>query len=209
MRMASKGLHFPQLHWQSLAHVHVALQTLHTAQQQWLLAQGSLTQRMQQVAHALRVEVQCQGLAAMTLDESRQLQLTSHRRLAWVREVLIYDQQQVWIWARTVLPLSAQQRRFKRLSSLGDQPIGSVLFSQYRSAARSHFQLARLPAAQLGAMQDVETVWARRSQFQLAAQQSLLVQEIFMPQHPMYTQHIWNCSKAHKGVRSHKRSSTM
>ncbi len=95
----------------------------------WLLHTGSLTRRVQQAcAGRFRVRVEMQGWARPRLDEYRALGLR-WGRIAFIREVHLLCDEQPWVFARTIIPVSTLRGRERRLAHLGSRPLGAVLFA--------------------------------------------------------------------------------
>ncbi|WP_286240592.1 chorismate--pyruvate lyase family protein [Neptuniibacter halophilus] len=140
----------------------------------WLTDSGSLTQRLVNLSNGeFRVEVVSQGSALPTRSEARLLGLKP-RRKALVREVHLIGCDQIWVFARTVVPFSSLRGTQRRLRLLGNRSLGSLLFST-PGMRRGPLQISRLQLA------DRRQVWARRSVFYLAGQ-PLLVSEVFLPE---------------------------
>ena len=143
----------------------------------WLAEPGSLTARLSSLAQhsggELRVEVICEGWGLPSAEEARTLKLR-RGEFAWIREVVLMDIDTPWVQARSVLPRPSLGGLNRRLTRLGNQSLGSLLF---RDPA-----LVRGPIryAQLKLPAYASTVWARRSRFLLRGQ-AILVAEAFLP----------------------------
>ncbi|MFC0821308.1 chorismate--pyruvate lyase family protein [Moraxella marmotae] len=105
---------------------------------------GSLTALLeQQAGKPLQVQVLSEGLRPLTHQQKSLLGLPPKMHLAWVRTVRLYgSDDDAWVLANSVFPLSALVGRLKRLKFLGKTPIGYVLFRQYRTLPyeRSFYQ---------------------------------------------------------------------
>jgi chorismate--pyruvate lyase len=120
------------------------------------------------------------------------MQLLGIRRgeTAIIREVELYCEQTPWVFARTLIPASSLRGPARRLTMLGNRPLGEVLFNDphMRSGRR---EVARLlprhplfQAAVASLEQKPEEIWGRRTLFYLGGQ-PLLVNEIFLPDIPI------------------------
>ncbi|MBI3936345.1 MAG: chorismate lyase [Betaproteobacteria bacterium] len=151
---------------------------------QWLTDRGSLTCRIQSRCKAFRVKVVRQGLERANRDEQRVV--TARRGLALVREVFLYCGRTPVVFAHSIAGRSSLRGAWRRLGSLGAQPLGEALFADPR-VKRYPLRFARLnrrhelyaracrPLRKLPAC-----LWARRSLFVLRGA-PLLVTEVFLP----------------------------
>lgn len=138
----------------------------------WLDEAGSLTARLQALAHGrLQVQVLSEGWALPTRDECRQLGLRGGR-LAWIREVRLHCDGETWVQARSVLPRSSLAGSGRRLTRLGNRSLGALLFRNPR-LLRGDIAIAALQL-------QGSTVWARRSALHLHGH-PVLVAEAFLP----------------------------
>ncbi len=140
----------------------------------WLLDSGSLTRRLiKQSTQDFRVRVVSEGVARMFQHEKDVLK--SPVGCAWIREVELIVDGQVWVFARSVVPLSTLNGQDLQLRYLGNKPLGHLLFSSPRYK-RSQFQIGKI------ALENTQSIWGRRSIFSCNGQQkNLLVSETFMP----------------------------
>jgi chorismate--pyruvate lyase len=157
----------------------------------WLLDPGSLTRRVIQVCgkDCFRVRLLHQGWGTPLNSERRVL----HARrgvITLIREVELLCDDVPWVFARTLIPVTSLQRSVKRLTQLGERPLGAVLFSDPK-VHRGMTQYARLQsrhplfhAACRHVDEQPEVLWGRRTLFTLAAR-PLLVNEIFLPGIPL------------------------
>jgi chorismate--pyruvate lyase len=156
----------------------------------WLFDPCSLTLRLQQACS----EIGTGSFAVQVLSQQRQRPLRSERQLlgmpehefALVRQVRLTCAGQPWVFARTVVPLRSFSVRGRRLASLGNRPLGAMLFAD-KSVRRGRMQLARLvdgdvvfDVATDGLVKIPDEIWGRRSVFHYAGR-PLLVNEIFLP----------------------------
>lgn len=138
----------------------------------WLQEPGSLTARLQRKAGGrLRVRVLHEGWAVPHREERRQLSLKTGQ-YAWVREVQLLAGNTVWVQARSILPRSSLTGMGRRLTRLGNQSLGSVLFRN-PALVRGEIACARVTL-------DLGTCWARRSRLSLHGH-PVLVAEAFLP----------------------------
>jgi chorismate--pyruvate lyase len=151
----------------------------------WLFENGSLTQRLRRgCAGPFRVVVLGQGWIKPFAEESRALDLRAGQR-AIVREVALQDGERPLVVARSVIPPKTLRGADRRLASLGNQPLGHILFADPR-LRRHRLQLTRvappdwLPSPGLGPTPE-QPVWGRRSLYALGPGHRLLVAEFFLP----------------------------
>lgn len=126
-----------------------------------------------------------QKWARPLLDEALALEL-GLRQIALIREVVLQCGEIPWVFARSVVPAKTVRVTQHRLTHLGTQPLGAILFSSPR-LSRSGVQFAQLrPTHELYRLgrnasgRFFDSVWARRSVF-LLQRQPLLVSEVFLP----------------------------
>lgn len=154
-----------------------------TSLRTWLLDPSSLTQKLLAVSGGkFAVEVLQQTHARASRSEALALGIGFHQRCL-IREVILCGQNQPWVFARSVLPLTSLTGRLRHLRKQGARPLGAFLFRQPQ-LQRSPIALALisrhhgyLPANLLG----TTPVWGRRSIFTLNTK-PLLVSEVFLPE---------------------------
>ncbi|MFL0797845.1 MAG: chorismate lyase [Cellvibrionaceae bacterium] len=156
----------------------------------WLLDQGSLTARLQQLSGGqFSVHRLSQAWGRPTLSERRALGL-DHHQLALVREVLLYGGDQPWVYARSILPAATLTGPLRSLRQLDEKPLGALLFSN-PTMCRGDIEVAKVPVAYLPpsahgvveSLQETDALWGRRSVFFLY-DKPLLVSETFLPEFP-------------------------
>lgn len=141
--------------------------------QTWVLDRGSLTKRLQRASHGdFRVSVQAQQVMLPSLSERRALKLASGRH-ALVREVELLCFDQVWVKARSVIPLTTLTGAERQLRSLGDKPLGAFLFAS-TSMRRGQLELCRHVT-----QKDIS--YARRSIFNLHNKPLLVTEHFCLP----------------------------
>lgn len=160
-------------------------QSIPSGMRDWLFDSASLTRRLQGLCPDFHVTVTALLRARPMRDEAALLGMRQGGH-ALVRHVYLRCAGTPVVFARTVIPLSALRGSARRLSHLGNRPLGAVLFSD-RSMRRGEMQVACLDdrdALYRLAVNGIEErpgdVWGRRSVFYLAGK-PLLVSEIFLP----------------------------
>ena len=156
-----------------------------TALRSWLLDSGSLTAKLLKLSHGeFKVQVLRQVHARASRSEVLALGIKVNE-LCLIREVILRGDNQPWVFARSVLPLSSLTGSLRHLRKQGTRPLGAFLFSQPH-LKRSPIALALisghhayLPEALMGA----NPVWGRRSIFSID-DKPLLVSEVFLPDFP-------------------------
>ncbi len=139
---------------------------LRSPHKDWLLSRGSLTAYLIALSHGdFKVRVLHQGWHRPHLDERLALALPPSQR-AWVREVALIGRGEIWIKARSIIPINTLRGRGRRLRYLGSRSLGSLLFNGGRREEM--------------VIQQTVTLLTRRSRFNYAGQ-PLLVQETFLP----------------------------
>ncbi|NOY62218.1 MAG: chorismate lyase [Gammaproteobacteria bacterium] len=152
----------------------------------WLLDTSSLTLRLRQAcAGCFRVSVVSQSWQRPALSERRALGM-GDAEFALVRQVRLLCDEQPWVFARTVIPVSTLGGARRRLICLGSKPLGAALFAD-RSMRRGEVEIAAFEHGQPTFERAVETldqrpvtVWGRRSVFCLNTK-PLMVSELFLP----------------------------
>ena len=149
----------------------------------WLLHEGSLTQRLVQASGGhFRVQRLSQRWRQPLLSEQRLLGLRN-REWALVREVALLCHDQPWVYARSVMPESILSGSMRRLRQLQNESLGALLFSN-PSLERDSFEICQLDAGSRyihESLRQQSPAWARRSRFWLGAA-PLSVSEVFLEQ---------------------------
>ncbi len=94
----------------------------------WLRETGSITARLKQHWPNLTVRVLDEGLRTPQTDERLRLGQPSHAT-CWVREVVLQAAAHRLIHARTVVPAWTPDNPWHVLSTLGQRPLGELLFN--------------------------------------------------------------------------------
>ncbi len=151
-----------------------------------ILDKNSLTQRLIRKSQGeFEVQIVSQGFQRPEFSEWRRLGL-KNRQLALLRSVKLCGKGEVWVLARSVIPLSTLRGKTRYLASLGTKPLGAVLFRD-PSLGRAMFEICEVHLAQLPKFQPLPEStkgWGRRSVF-LLHNKPLLVAEIFLENCPV------------------------
>jgi chorismate--pyruvate lyase len=152
----------------------------------WLTGSGSLTQRLQaHNQHDFSVQLLNTYWMKPLPDECLSLD-SPLTEMAYQREVRLMDGGQANVYARTVIPLATFQTMRQRFNTLGNKPLGELLFTD-PSVKRGAIEIACLTPGQwlyeMAAAEELvrpDALWARRSHFYLSGKK-ILVNEIFLP----------------------------
>ena len=158
----------------------------------WLFDSESLTKRLRQASRgSFRVKLLKQQFERPLLCERRALGMAD-RAVALVRQVHLYCDNEVKVYARTVMPLAVLRGRLRGLAQLGGRPLGEMLFRD-KTMRRSPMEIASVEPGDLfyrwGVPDTAKVsglIWGRRSVFRLRGQ-PLLVNEVFLPPVPRVT----------------------
>lgn len=113
------------VHWQPSAHLTGAPAG---AWRSWLQEKGSLTLRLKSHAkQSFRVRVLSEAVLCPHNNELSLLGCIKQR--AWVRQVLLEVDDEPWVFARSVLPLDSQGILQRRLTQVGNNALGHILFN--------------------------------------------------------------------------------
>ncbi len=131
-----------------------------------------------------------QGWGRPLASELAALGLRRHG-LALIREVELHCDGEPWVFARTVIPAGSLKGGARRLTLLGDKPLGAVLFAD-PTTRRGRMALARfdrrhaLYQSACGHWQHPpRRLWGRRTLFCYQGK-PLLVNEVFLPDIPVF-----------------------
>lgn len=152
----------------------------------WLCDQGSLTRRLVSLCgDRFSVRVLSQQWVKPAIDEARLLKISSRQKVL-LRQVQLLCEQEVLVYARSIIPLGTLKGPHRRLKYLGSKPLGGYLFAN-PTLRRRQQQLATIThnnplfaTALCDSAQDCPRIWGRRSLFTLGGK-SLLVSEFFLP----------------------------
>lgn len=150
----------------------------------WLFDDSSLTAKLTSSCEGkFRVEVLSEAREAPTPDEIQALGLR-YRSHAIIRQVLLYCDETPWVYARSVIPMTTLVGPLRRLSKLGNKPLGAVLFAN-KQIIRSRMEITTLteehPSYSWTGNKGGELIYGRRSVFSLF-NKTVLVSEFFLPQ---------------------------
>lgn len=156
----------------------------------WLEDTGSLTKKVREACDGhFSVEVRQQGSGKCLFDEAKLLDIT-RTRYAVIREVALRCDETPWVFARTIIPMKSLSGPARRLTMLGNKPLGAVLFAD-PSVHRGRTQYTHLTPGQelfesavVGLAERPDSLWGRRTLFYLA-DKPLLVNEIYLPGIPL------------------------
>lgn len=172
-------------------HTPTALANWSNTAQHWLLDPASLTAKLKSCSSEFAVQLLGQRESSLLADEQRWL---GPQQNCVVREVILWCDQQPWVFARSVFPLKALAEQQLRLDELGDRPLGEHLFNQ-PDLRRSEVEISRFQAdSKVGNLHQQlgfspSTLWGRRSCF-TAAQQNVLVAEVFIGASPLAQENL-------------------
>lgn len=150
-----------------------------------VLSRDSLTRRLKRrCRHHFGVRILSERFATPTPQERACLNLRPRER-CWIREVLLMGDNEPWILARTLIPLSTLQGRFRRLRHLGRKPLGEILFRE------PGWQRGPLDVGYDSRADDRNPGFARRSTFRNGTN-TVLITEFFFAElwhhHPLSEQ---------------------
>ncbi len=119
-------------------------------------------------------------------DECQPLNIKPDEKV-WLREIEWINNQQLWVYARAVIPETSLTDETAQLTELGNRSVGDLLFSD-PNLTRNAFEICRIQAnhsyydraCSERALTPSE-LWARRSVFSFYGK-PLLVMEMFFPE---------------------------
>lgn len=155
----------------------------------WLLDAGSLTAKLKGICQNFHVELLFQREQACQPHEMDFLGIVAGTPTI-VREVLLHCDQVPWVYARSIIPLTALSAADQALAKMGTNPLGEQLFSR-KGIQPGRIQIATFDShtrpGQLNAryFQPEETLWGRRRLFHLQ-QGAISVAEVFLSPTPCY-----------------------
>ncbi|MFT5162673.1 MAG: chorismate--pyruvate lyase [Alteromonadaceae bacterium] len=160
----------------------------------WLFEQGSLTSKLKRHCSDFKVKILAKHQRNLSAKELTLFGYASDESVTvQVREVLLYCDGNPWVYAQTLMPLSDIPPAVVKLTTLGEKPLGEVIFNE-PGVIRSAIEVAEFDrssevvqlAAEVAQTADVvRELWARRSMFTLEGY-SLLVAEVFLPDAEVY-----------------------
>lgn len=139
---------------------------------QWLLHDGSLTEKMQRAWLHFQVKPVREGWQAVDSSVFFAKNPPNHTACHWLREVLIESDHQSRLFAQTLIPQVTVEKVAQPALTLGDQPIGLWLFPQQPQRLTLEWRCDRHTQC-----------YARRSTLLLKGY-PLEIRELFLPQFP-------------------------
>ena len=156
--------------------------------QSWLTDRESLTRRLiyqcNQQQGQFRVVVFQESWEKPLRSEAKTLGMKSNE-LGFVRQVHLFCDDKPWVYAKTVIPRETLHGELQKLTKLGTQPLGAVLFAN-KHISRGSIEIAKITKkhamfeAAVIKNPTLQTIWGRRSIFKIK-EKPLLVSEIFLP----------------------------
>lgn len=154
----------------------------------WLLDIGSLTERLQSQCTSFHLTLIGQRQAPITLEEFQQVgapQQELNPQEWQVREVLLWGDNQPWVFARSIIPQTLCESDFINLNT---KPLGQLIFNDNRFK-RMPFEITQMCTskaflAQLRIASEMK-LWGRRSVF-CFEDMKMAVSEVFLPNSPAY-----------------------
>jgi len=152
----------------------------------WLADEGSLTQRLKiRCPDQFSVHVLGEEWCRPDPAEARLLQIPLRQNVL-LRQVHLKCNNQLCVYARSVIPLATLQGKHQRLQYLGNKPLGEYLFAN-PTLKRSRIEWSKLTlesslyqVAMANQAPSDKPIWGRRSLFQIDSS-PLLVSEFFLP----------------------------
>lgn len=139
----------------------------------WIIEPDSMTRRFEKYCKHVHVALQFEGFIGIDqVAESREKLLPVSQRY-WLREVILYGDNEPWLFGRTVVPESTLGEKGNLLTTIGSTPLGRYLFNG-QQIGRDFIQVS---------LQN--DCWARRSRLRLSGS-PLLLTEVFLPAAPVY-----------------------
>ncbi|WP_163936462.1 chorismate lyase [Paraferrimonas sp. SM1919] len=143
----------------------------------WLISTDSLTQRLKSLNKPFRVEL----LGERRIPFPRLEMMGFAEQDYWLREVVLYIDDQPWVFARTLIPEAIFNITQLGFGELGQKPLGELL---YGSQSFEHGQLQFCQVPQHSEIQKISgctrLLWGRRRPFS-CEYGTLHVAEIFLP----------------------------
>jgi chorismate--pyruvate lyase len=154
----------------------------------WLLDTGSLTERLQSQCMSFRLTLIGQRQSQITLEEFRRVSAPNQELNLeeWqVREVLLWGDNQPWVFARSIIPQRLCESDFVNLNT---KPLGQLIFNDERFKRMpfelTHMSLSKAFLKKLHIKSEMK-LWGRRSAFTFGDLQ-MTVSEVFLPNSPAY-----------------------
>ena len=103
------------------------------------------------------------------------------REQALIREVILQCNDEPWVFARSIVPISSLKGPLRQLRLLGNQPLGALIFKE-PSMRRSAFEISLIPGDSTYIhpnWRQPGEAWGRRSKFHMHGH-PLLVSEVYL-----------------------------
>ena len=154
----------------------------------WLLNTGSLTERLQSQCRSFHLTLLGQRQAEVTLEEFQHVCFPNQdlNSEEWqVREVILWGDNQPWVFARSIIPLKLCESDFVNLNT---KPLGQLIFNDKRFK-RMPFEVTNMCSSKdfltrLHIPSEMD-LWGRRSAFSFEGLK-MSVSEVFLPSSPAY-----------------------
>lgn len=174
----------PELNWQP--YQQMLMTSMPQAVRERLLDQSSTTCYLQNTGKKnVQVEVLNSGWLYAKPDEAERLGIYTCEK-AWVREVYVRCDSEVYVYAWSVFPESTLTGKYKGLQRLGSKSLVNLLFND-PDIRRTGLEIAQIapvhPLYHKATWQlptKPEQLWARRYCFMLK-DKPLLINEVFLP----------------------------
>jgi chorismate lyase len=140
----------------------------------WLLEIGSITARLRMDWPDVCVDVLMEGLDAPQPDEQLRLSLAD-AQVCWVREVQLQADGTPLLHARTVVPTWDHNNPWRTVSTLGQRPLGELLFA-LPHLQRSPLEFALTEPASRSGHGPLRAIPARRRVFEREGAHLLLTE---------------------------------
>lgn len=138
----------------------------------WLLLEDSMTKRFEQRGKTVSVMMVNEGFVGREALAGEETLLPEEERY-WLREIILYANDEPWLAGRTVVPDSTLSGPELALQRLGQTPLGRYLFTS-STLTRDFIEIGR-----------IAELWGRRSRLRLSGK-PLLLTELFLPASPLY-----------------------
>lgn len=154
----------------------------------WLLNTGSLTERLQSQCSSFKLTLLGQQRSQITAEEFQRV-CTAQQQYdiqEWqIREVVLWGDNQPWVFARSIIPQKLCESDFVNLNT---KPLGQLIFNDERFK-RLPFELTKMSSSQAFLAQlhisNHRELWGRRSVFSFEGLK-MTVSEMFLPNSPAY-----------------------
>jgi chorismate--pyruvate lyase len=154
----------------------------------WLFDTGSLTERLITQCTSFHLTLIGQRQAQISLEEFQRVCCAEQEfnPQQWqVREVLLWGDNQPWVFARSIIPQKLCETDFVNLNT---KPLGQLIFNDKRFK-RMPFEVTNMCSskdflAQLHIFSETD-LWGRRSAFSFE-DLKMTVSEVFLPSSPAY-----------------------